>query len=98
MTGETSLLSRHFSSYEPVEQILLGPAESVLTSSDTIFGFKRKPNLCKNRVVRENPEMFPLLLGLESEEGYQQVSSLTENHHEELRNKIKPYFPSIQHK
>lgn len=39
--------------------------------------------------------MFPLLLGLESEEGYQQISSLTENHPEEQRNKIKPHFPSL---
>jgi hypothetical protein len=28
--------------------------------------------------MRGNLEIFPLLLGLESEEGYQQVSSLTE--------------------
>jgi hypothetical protein len=39
--------------------------------------------------------MFPLLLELENEEGYQQVSSLTENHHEEVRNKIKHYSPSL---
>jgi hypothetical protein len=36
--------------------------------------------------------MCPLPLGLESEEGYQQISSLVENHLEELRNKIKHYF------
>jgi hypothetical protein len=39
--------------------------------------------------------MFPLLLGLESEEGYLHISSLIENHHEELQNKIKHYFPSL---
>jgi hypothetical protein len=39
--------------------------------------------------------MFPLLLGLESEEGCQQVSSLIENHLEELQNKIEQYFPSL---
>jgi hypothetical protein len=35
--------------------------------------------------------MLPLLLGIESEEGWQ-VLSVTENHLEELWNKIKNYF------
>jgi hypothetical protein len=39
--------------------------------------------------------MFQLLLGLESEEGYQQVSSLIENCLEEMQNKIEQYFPSL---
>jgi hypothetical protein len=39
--------------------------------------------------------MFPLLPELESEEGYQQVSSLVENHLEELQNKMGKYFPSL---
>jgi hypothetical protein len=41
-----------------------------LTSRDKILGFKRKLNLWKNHVVKVNLEMFPLLLGLESEEAY----------------------------
>jgi hypothetical protein len=40
-------------------------------------------------------EMFPVLMGLESEEEYQQVSCLIENHLEELQHKIKRYFPSL---
>jgi hemerythrin-like domain-containing protein len=64
-------------------------------TSDKILGFKSKLNLWKNHVVKGNLEMFPLLLGLQSEEGYQQVSSLVENHPEELQNKIKHYFPSL---
>jgi hypothetical protein len=92
MAGETSLLSRHFPSHEPVLQ---GSKETVLTSSDKILRLKKKMNLWKNRVVKGNLEMFPLLLGLESEEGYQQVSSLIGNHLEELQNKIKHYFPSL---
>jgi hypothetical protein len=36
-----------------------------------ILGFKRKLNLWKTHIVRGNLEMFPMLLGLESEEGYQ---------------------------
>jgi hypothetical protein len=63
-----------------MNQSLQGPRENVLTSSDNILGFKRKMNLWKNHVVTGNLEMLPLLLGLENEEGYQQVSSLTENH------------------
>jgi hypothetical protein len=38
-----------------------------------ILGFKRKLNLRKNHVVKGNLQMFPVLLGLESEEGYYQV-------------------------
>jgi hypothetical protein len=45
--------------------------------------------------VKGNLEMFPLLLGLQSEKGYQQVSSLFQNHLEDLRKKIKRYFPSL---
>jgi hypothetical protein len=60
-----------------------------------ILGFKRKPNLWKNHVVRGNLEMFPVLLGLESQEGYQQISSRIENRHEEQQNKTKHYFLSL---
>jgi hypothetical protein len=49
----------------------------------------------KNHDVKGNPEMFPLLLGLESEEGYHQNSSLIENHLETLRNKIKHFSPFL---
>jgi hypothetical protein len=66
-----------------------------LTSSDKILGFKRKPNLWENHVVTGNLETFPLLPGLGSEEGYQKVLNIIENHLEEIRNKIKPYFPSL---
>jgi hypothetical protein len=41
--------------------------------------------------VKRNPEMFPLLLQLESEKGSRQVS----DHPEELQNKLKHYFPSL---
>jgi hypothetical protein len=58
---------------------LQGPRENVLTSSDKILGFKRKLNLWKNHVVKGNLEMFPLLLGLESE-GYEQVLGHIQNH------------------
>jgi hypothetical protein len=42
---------------------------------------------------KEILEVFPLLLGLESEEGYHKVSSLSENHLEELQNKTEEYLP-----
>jgi hypothetical protein len=77
---------------------LQGPGENVLTSSDKILGFKRKLNLWKNHVAKRNLEIFPRLLGFESKEGYQQVSSLVENHLEELQNKMEQYFPPFQHK
>jgi hypothetical protein len=57
------------------------------------FDLKWKLKLWRNHVVIGNLEMFPLLLRLESEEEYQKISSLIENHLEELRNKIKHYFP-----
>jgi hypothetical protein len=74
--GETSLLSRHFSSHEPAEQ---GPGESALASCQ-ILGFKKKLNLWKNHVAKGNSEMFSLLLGLESERGYQHISSHNGNY------------------
>ncbi|XP_072909831.1 zinc finger BED domain-containing protein 5-like isoform X6 [Hemitrygon akajei] len=74
---------------------LQGPGENVLTSSDKILGFKKKLNLWKNHVAKGNLEMFPLLLGLESVEGYQKVSSLIEHHLEELQKKIGHYFSSL---
>jgi hypothetical protein len=76
---------------------LQGPGENVLTSSDKILRFKRKLNHWKNHAVRGNLYIFPLLLGLESEEGYWQVSSLIENHTEKLGNTVKHVFPSVQH-
>jgi hypothetical protein len=88
-------LAAIFHHMNQLNKSLQGPGENVLTSSDKILGFKRELNLWKNHVVKGNLEMFPLLLGLESEEGYQQVSSLIENHLEELWNKIKHYFPSL---
>jgi hypothetical protein len=44
-------------------------------------------NLWKNN-VRANAEMFPLLLGLESEGGHQHISTHIGNHPEELQNTI----------
>jgi hypothetical protein len=74
---------------------LQGPRENVLTSSHNILGFKRKLNLWKSHTVEGNLGMFPLLLGLESDEGYQRVSSLVQNDHEELRNVIKHHYTSL---
>jgi hypothetical protein len=48
--------------------------------------------------VKGNFEMFPLLLGLEDEQEYQQDMNLIGNRHEELLNKIKHYFPSFSTK
>jgi hypothetical protein len=53
-----------------MNKYLQDPAENVSTSSENILGFKRKVNLWENHVVKGNLAM--LLLGLESEEGYQQ--------------------------
>jgi hypothetical protein len=49
----------------------------------------------EKHVVRGNPEKIPLLLGLVSEAGYQQVWGLTESHLEELRNKMERCCPSL---
>jgi hypothetical protein len=74
---------------------LQDPGVNVLLSSDKFMGFKRKSNLRKNHVVKRHGEMFPLLLGLESEKEYQQVSSPFDDHLEELRNKIQRSFPPL---
>jgi hypothetical protein len=73
-----------------VEQASARTQRKFLTSSEKILGFKKK-----NHVVKGNLDKFPLLLGLEREERYQQVSSLIGSHHEELWNIIKHYFPSL---
>lgn len=72
-----------------------GSGENILTSSDKMLGFKKKLNLWKSHVVKGNLEMFPLLLGLGSEEGHQQVSSLIESHLDVLQSKMEYYFPSL---
>jgi hypothetical protein len=95
MAGETNQLSGHFSSHGPVEQVSASPWTKCLISSYKILEFKRKMNVWKSHVVKVNLEMFLLLLGLESEEEYQQVLSLIEIHLEELQNKIKHYSPLL---
>jgi hypothetical protein len=92
---KVAYLADIFHHMNQLNKSLQGPRENVLTSSEKIPGFKRKLNLWKNHVVKGNIEMFPLLLVLKSEEGYQQVSSLVANHPEELWNKIKHYFLSV---
>ena len=42
--------------------------------------------------------MFPLILGLNSEYGYQRPSNLIESHLEELYIRIENYFPSLSTK
>jgi hypothetical protein len=74
---------------------LQGPGENILSSSDKIYGIKRKLNFGKNHVVKRNLEMFPLLLGLESEEGYHEFSSHIEN---KCGKKLNIIFPPFQHK
>ena len=64
-----------------------------MTSSDKMFGFKRNRVIGKNHVATRNLEVFPMPLGFESEKDYQQVSSLTEIHVEELQNETQ-LFPS----
>jgi uncharacterized protein YlzI (FlbEa/FlbD family) len=94
-------LTDTFHHMNQMNKSMQGPRENVLTSSDKILRFKRKLNLWKKKKynsVKGNLEMFPLLLGLQSEEGYQQLMSLIQNHIEELLNKIKHYFSSLQHK
>jgi hypothetical protein len=88
-------LPQIFRHMNQLNKSLQGPGENVLMSSDKVFGFKRKQNLWKNHVAKRNLEIFALLLGLESEEGYQQASSHIESHLEELQNKIEQYFPSL---
>jgi hypothetical protein len=61
-------LSDIFHHMNQLNKSLQCPGENVLMSSDKIFGFKRKLNLWKNHVAKRNVEMFPPLLGLDSEE------------------------------
>jgi hypothetical protein len=78
-----------------VEQVSTRLWRKSVTSNDKILEFKRKLTLWKNHVVKGNLEIFPLLLGPESEEAYQQVLHLIGNHFEELQNRIEHYFASF---
>jgi hypothetical protein len=49
------------------------PKENVFTSSDKIPGFKGKLSHWKNNVVKGNLEIFPPLVGLGGEKGFQQI-------------------------
>jgi hypothetical protein len=73
MAAETILPIRHFRHMNQLNKSLQGPGEDVLVSSDKGFEFKRKLNLRKNHIAKTNLEMFPMLLGLENKEGYQQA-------------------------
>jgi hypothetical protein len=77
-----------------IHKEMLALQKMFLTSSARIPGFRMKPNVWKNRVVIGNLEIFPLLLGFESEEN-QQASSLIGNHLEELQKKVKHCFSSL---
>jgi hypothetical protein len=74
MAGETSLLSRHFALREPDEKVSASNQSKCFDFKCEIVGFKRKQNLWENHVLKGNLQMFPLLLGFESGEGYHQVS------------------------
>ncbi len=78
-----------------LNESLQGPGENILTSSDKIVAFKSKLDNWKDQIIKRNFDMFPQLLGIINEEGYQQISRLISNHLKELRNKIEHYFPCI---
>jgi hypothetical protein len=98
MVGETSPLRDMIHHMDELNKSLQVPGENVLTSSYKILGFKRKLNLLKNHVVEGNLEMFPLLLGLESEKGHQQVSSLIVAPMKNCGTKLNIIFFPLQHK
>jgi hypothetical protein len=101
MAGETSLLSRHFSSHVPVEQVPARLQRKCFHFKQQDFWILKETESLeqkKKHVVKGNLEFFPQLLGLEDEDGYHQVSSLIENNSEELQKKLNIIFPPFQHK
>jgi hypothetical protein len=76
---------------------LQGPGENALTSNHKILGFKRKLCLCKD-AVKGNPEMFPLLLGLEGEEGFSKFRVLLKTTMKNCGTKLNIIFSPFQHK
>jgi hypothetical protein len=75
MVGDLAYLAGFFIHMNQLNKFLQGPGQVIFTSSEKIFGLKRKINFWKNHVVKGNLEMLSLLLELESE-GYQGVSCL----------------------
>ena len=59
-----------------------------------ILGFRRKLNFWKNNVVKENLEMFSLLLGPKAINKCQSCWKGPGR----MKNKIDPYFPCLKHK
>lgn len=55
-------------------------------------------DLWKNHIAKGNTGMFPLLLGLESEEVYHEVSSFIETTWKNCRTKLRSIFPPFQNK
>lgn len=84
-----------FSHINHLNESLQGPAENILTASDKVLRFKHKLNTWKHSVAKRDLDMFPLLYGVLSGEGYQQISRHIVPHLDELRSKIQYYFPSI---
>ena len=56
---------------------LQGTSENILTSSDKILASKRKIQY-KNHVAKGNIKMFPLLMELMGEQGYQ-ITGISDN-------------------
>lgn len=78
-----------------LNESLHGPGEHILTASEKVLRFKHKLNIWKHSVAKKDLHMLPLLDGVLSGEGYQQISKHIVAHLDELRSKIQYYFPSI---
>ena len=77
-----------------LDKLLQDLRQNVLTSSDKILAFRRKLNLLKNHDAKGKLEMSQQFVGLQNEEGYQQISHFIETHLEKLWIRIEHYFPS----
>jgi hypothetical protein len=98
MAGESSLFSRYFSSYEPVEQITARPGENAMTSSYRILGFKRKLNLWKNHVVEGNLECFYCCWDLKMKQDVSKSLVLLKTSLKNCRTNLNIIFPPFQRK
>lgn len=84
-----------FSHINQLNESLQGSGENILTASDKVLRFKHKLNTWKHSVAKRDLEMFPLLYGVLTEEGYHHISRHIVAHLDELRSKIQHHFPCI---
>jgi hypothetical protein len=71
-----------------------GPKENILTSTEKLFAFKNKIQVWKKHLSSGNTEKFVLLLQIQNQSDYKEVTPLIISHLELLTDSLDQYSPS----